>query len=412
MTEMTPEQEALYALNRDLPRTGTSRAAQHEYDQLKPAWERKHPPGARGQRGSWLVTGPGRYARPVTGGQVRDTIFSTGSEGYDVQQVDALLRLVAEELDASRAAEPLISNAAFQIRRGGYDIDAVDWFLGQLLFLPDPAGPAEPSADPWRDLGVAATFRRSEVGDLADGSAGPSRRALEKYFSEECDRAWRDFDQQPGTYLRWATARRELRTMHEEQTIASVGGYRRFVTVRSGHKRFTVRKINPARSSSPGLAEIVAHSIRDIDGHFNAHGWYSQWAQAARRRKLSPAQLWGDYQFRQGLCWKALADRAGTPILYTSSRKGYTGGTNARISFPDQRWLRFLTRGTGTSKAVMTAVDEGGNSVVRYRYKLIPLTLRQNSVEITVHPDWELTEERVLAIAISALWLVPPLTTG
>jgi DivIVA domain-containing protein len=407
MTEMTPEQEALYALNRDLPRSSASRNAQHEYDQLKPSWERKHPPGAQGQRGSWLVTGPGRYARPVTGGQVRDTIFSTGSEGYDVQQVDALLRLVAEELDAGRPAEPLISNAAFQVRRRGYSTAAVDWFLGQLLFLPDPAGPAGPSADPWRDLGVAAACRRSEVGDLADGSAGPSRRALEKYFSEECDRAWRDFDRQPGTYLRWV--RRELRT-REEQTIAFVRGYRRFVTVRSGHKRFTVRKMNPAPSSSPGLAEIVAHSIQDIEGHFNAYGWYSQWAQAARRGKLSPAQLWGDYQFRRVLCLEALADQAGTPILYTSSRKGYHGGE--RISFPDQRWLRFLTWGAGTSKGVMTAIDEGGNSVVRYRYKPIPLTLRQNCVEITVHPDWELTEERVLAIAISAPWLVPPSTAG
>jgi len=36
----------------------------------------------------------------------------------------------------------------------------------------------------------------------------------------------------------------------------------------------------------------------------------------------------------------------------------------------------------------------------------------QNSVEIMVHPDWELTEERVLAIAAAAPWLVPPLTKG
>lgn len=401
MAEMTPEQEALYAANQDLPRNSTSRAAQHEYDQLKPAWERKHPPGTQRQRGSWLVTGPGRYARPVTGGQVRDTIFSTTEyDAYDVQQVDALLRLVAEELDAGRPAGPLISNAAFRTRRGGYDIGAVDWFLGQLLFLPDLAGPAEPSADPWRDLGVTATFRRSEVGDLADGAAGPSRRALKKYFSEECGKAWRDFDQQPGTYLRWARARRELRTV-EEQTIASIRGYGRFVTVRSGNKRFTVRKINPTRSPSPGRGVIVAQSIRDSEGHFNADGWYSQWAQAARRRKLSPAQLWGDYQFRQVLCLKALADQAGTPILYTSTR-----GAVARISFPDQRWLRFLIRGTGPSEAVMTAVDEGGNSVVRYRYKTVPLG-QSSYVEITVHPDWELTEERVLAIAISAPRLIP-----
>jgi len=54
--------------------------------------------------------------------------------------------------------------------------------------------------------------------------------------------------------------------------------------------------------------------------------------------------------------------------------------------------------------------DQRGNSVVRCRYKGI--ARMQNSVEIMVHPDWELTEERVLAIAAAAPWLVPPLTKG
>ena len=78
------------------------------------------------------MTGPGRYAWLVTGDQVRDTTFLTGG-GYDVAEVDDLLGRVAVELDAGRSAEPLISNAAFRKRGDGYDIIAVDWFLGQLL---------------------------------------------------------------------------------------------------------------------------------------------------------------------------------------------------------------------------------------------------------------------------------------
>jgi hypothetical protein len=54
----------------------------------------------------------------------------------------------------------------------------------------------------------------------------------------------------------------------------------------------------------------------------------------------------------------------------------------------------------------MTAVDEAWKSVVRYR--LIPgpgSILRRRIVEIAVHPDWKLTEELALSIAISAPWL-------
>jgi hypothetical protein len=40
MTEVTPEQQALYALVRDLPRSDLPMAAQLEYDRLRPAWER------------------------------------------------------------------------------------------------------------------------------------------------------------------------------------------------------------------------------------------------------------------------------------------------------------------------------------------------------------------------------------
>jgi len=43
MSKMTPLQEALDALDRDLPRSGLSMAAQLEYDRLRPVWERGAP---------------------------------------------------------------------------------------------------------------------------------------------------------------------------------------------------------------------------------------------------------------------------------------------------------------------------------------------------------------------------------
>ena len=77
----------------------------------------------------------------MNGDEVRNTTFLTvggfghyAGYGYDASEVDVLLGRVAAELDAGRPAGPLIENAKFQTRRKRqYDIDAVDWFLDQLL---------------------------------------------------------------------------------------------------------------------------------------------------------------------------------------------------------------------------------------------------------------------------------------
>ena len=90
--------------------------------------------------------------------------------------------------------------------------------------------------------------------------------------------------------------------------------------------------------------------------------------------------------------------------MYTSGRH-FNRKAAASISFPDRRWLRFPVRGTGGANAIMTAVDEAGNSVARYRLIGPGFIPNLRNVEISVHPGWELTDELVLAIAISAPWL-------
>ena len=96
-------------------------------------------------------------------------------------------------------------------------------------------------------------------------------------------------------------------------------------------------------------------------------------------------------------------DETGTPILYTAGGHG-SGNAGGYIKFPGQRWLRFPVRGTGWTDAIMTAVDQAGNKVARYR--LVRDKRRfWKTTEITVHPDQRLTEELALAIAASAPWL-------
>ena len=398
MAKMSPEQEAWYALQWNLSRNDLRRAVQLEYDRLQPFWEQeaarlaaerehRHPPVDE-RRGSLLVTRPGRYARPVTGDRVRDATFRI-FPGYDVAQVDDLLHRIADELDAGRPAEPLIRNAAFPWRWHGYDTGAVDWFLGQLLFCPRPADLAELSADPWRDLGVVAQFSRSGFADFAPGSrsAGQSRRARDGYYAEQCQEAWRDFGRQPGMFLRmeWAgLTSRELLTM-EGQTIASMRGdfLWGLKTVSIGQKSFTLRKVNTSLPAPPGVHEIEARTSRESVGHFAA--------------KTGGSKYWRELGLRE------LVDETGTPVMYTSGRQHSEYRAKASISFPDQRWLRFPVRGTRRVDAIMTAVDEAGNSVVRYR--IIPSKFRRG-IEVAVHPGWTLTDELILAIAISDRWLI------
>ena len=124
-------------------------------------------------------------------------------------------RRVAAELDAGGSARPLVENATFRKQTSGprYDIDAVDWFLDQFLLPPGHVELGGIAEDPWADLPVARVAQ-------ATG---------EKYaFELQCDSAWRDFGQVPGTPLRFPkTARGAKLLTAEQQTIASVRGFGR-----------------------------------------------------------------------------------------------------------------------------------------------------------------------------------------
>ena len=329
----------------------------------------------------------------MNGDGVRDTTFLPVPRGYDMTEVDDLLGRAAAELDTGRPVGPLIGSATFRARRFGlapltygYDVDAVDWFLDQLLLRPGPAELPGMSADPWRELGVVAQFARGGMGDFAGRSARRPRGAVREHFSEECSKAWDDFGRQPGVSLRWgyvAATRRELHT-RDMRTIASVKGIGQSISVSAGGRSFAVKKTSKARSSSPRIAEITARSSRDLNGHF------------APKKTYIPS--WA------GLNLSEIRDETGMPIFYTSGENFFRRAW-ASITFPDQRWLRFPVRGTAQCNAIMTAVDQAGNSVVRYRIANWGIRPKQSVVEITVHPDRELTGELVLAIAISASWL-------
>jgi hypothetical protein len=342
------------------------------------------------------VAGPGGNAPRVTGDQVRDTLFwppCGNRTGYDQQEADDLVRRVAAELDARRPAGPVIENATLRKRARGrrYDIDAVDWFLGQFLLPPGHVELAGIDADPWRDLAVA----RLDLG----GVSGPAQNA------------WRDFDQLPGTYLFWGRAGRhtkELRTAEQETLVFArretlqerlVSGRRE--TFSTAGRSFTLTTVSASRL--PGVAELSARAARAHRGQFADRG------QGARLEKRlwqrHEGQFWEQFEDRP----RHLVDEMGTPILYTTG-SNFAGRACAWIMFPDQRWLRFPVRGTELADTIMTAVDQAGNRIARYRIvrkggRQITLFSMSDSVEIIVHPGWKLTDELTLALAISSRWL-------
>jgi DivIVA domain-containing protein len=306
----------------------------------------------------------------VNGDGVRNIKFRRGV--YDAAQVNALLDRVAAELDAGRPAGPLIANATFQRRLRGYDTGGVDWFLEQLRRREDPAEADRMNADPWRDLAADPYCIRREPGELAGRIAAPSKQA--------CADAWRDFGQQPGTQLRGVQTgalRGELRTAERHPIVTVRRGWRS-ATVTVGGRTFTWRRV--ARSSRPGIAETISRD-RPV---------------AAAHMLERPA----DYQ---DPLRKQLLDETGIPILYTAGTH-IDRSAGGFIKFPGQRWLRFPVRGTSRADAIMTAIDQAGNKVARYRLAPYETGLRK-ATEITVHPGQQLTDELALAITASAPWL-------
>lgn len=225
------------------------------------------------------------------------------------------------------------------------------------------------NADPWRDLAVYP----SEPG----GRGLASRIFVPREYAD----AWRDFDQQPGARLSevWTGGRRhELRTA-EQQTVAVVRWHRlTSATVGVGGRTFAWNRVS--RSSWPEIAETIS---RDQMGQ--------------------PVDMLGRQTDKKDFFLRQLVDETGSPVLYTGGRH-FDRVAGAYIKFPGHRWLGFPVRGTRRADAIMTAVDQAGNKVARYRLVRDKASLRRR-VEITVHPDRELTDELTLVVALSAPFL-------
>jgi len=312
---------------------------------------------------------------PVNGDQLRQTWFwppRLEQHGYRAWDVDDLVSRVAAELDAGRPAGPLIGTTELGKRRWGrrYDIDAVDWLLGQFLVRPGQFGPAGMGDDPWCGVPVAQLAADGVSGQASRYSwVTSSRRRSRANFARQCDRTWLDFDQLPGPRL-WHgfLGKLEVLCTEDRQLVASV----RKGVVSAGGRNFTCTFL--------------------------------------AKHKATPRKTWSSPLNSK---WQTVMDEAKIPILYVGLRENYNWRALSSILFPDQRWLRFLVRGTREPNAVMTAVDQAGDTVARYRLNYNDLRVGHEKlrgypklVQIAVHPDRQLTDELALVLMMSARrWL-------
>ena len=300
----------------------------------------------------------------MNGHDVRTAKFARGRVGYDPSQVHQLLADVADELDAGRPAWPVIATARRRMLvLGGSDRNAVDAFLDQVIRQDSGSWPAEVSTDPWQDRAVW-NYTEAPPRPLSPSD----RRRARKDLALDCARAWRDFREVPGVPLTWMRTedkRRELVTA-DRQVIAS---FRRKSFTVNG-RDFQVRPV--LKADRPRVAR--AFSLPGSSP--SANSWSNQ-----------------------------VVDSAGQSILFIAgAHLGRSAG--ASIKFTDHRVLRFPVRGTQRFNAIMTAVDQDGTRIARFRrlQKRPPWDLT-GAVEIMVHPGQRLTYELALVIALAAPWV-------
>lgn len=95
-------------------------------------------------------------------------------------------------------------------------------------------------------------------------------------------------------------------------------------------------------SSAPDIAEIAARTYRDYTGHFAGKPTSSRAQAEVSGRKPGIAQRLVEAGSRPPLYLRQLVDDVGIPVLYTSG-VNHNHRACACISFPGQRWLRFLS---------------------------------------------------------------------
>jgi hypothetical protein len=260
----------------------------------------------------------------------------------------------------------LIDGASFVTEKEGFDQARVDLFLDEIRTQCDQEG----ATDPWQPLRVAAWV---EKGDLAAAAKAERGRALPIESEGALLLGVGGTIFHPGRRLK----------LPEGQVVARPSRGRLTLYGSDRQTVYRQRRVKQIYEVPPDVVDLSMHQMRGrYLKHDALHAW--EWTEKKLAREV----------------YELVEEATGQVVLWRigQHRDEYDGGF---IVFADRQWVRFPVLGGGTLSSrnhVMTALDQRGRRLVRYRLERLHETIR-------VNPTRQLDNSLLAAISITLGWL-------
>jgi hypothetical protein len=329
---------------------------------------------------------------------LRRVRFVREERGYDAFEVEQLLLRVAEAIDADESPRTLIEDCRLSIARRGCTKGDVDLLLDEVLADASESAYWTARVDRWREFDVGNRILPTDNTTIAIPNSPAARQGPTERRRPSAKNEWEDLDRSEGTHLRYVDSLLTARRLEADRLLATIRSSQltlRLTLARNG-KSYTLRRVSQDRRSEPQIGRHAELS-RDASRGRYANGAESDhmdppWARPFWRFVVNnPGGRSGDQ------ISELTDDSIGSPVLWYSGNNFHYKATTL-ISLPDGRWFRFPVRGQTRGAAVMTAVDESLNRVIRYK-KVRPFS---SHIKVVVNPHFTLTDDIVLAIALTA----------
>jgi hypothetical protein len=291
------------------------------------------------------------------GADVRNVTFLKGARwgypaGYPVEAVDDELSAAADALDHGR--RPHVGRLKRSPQSGNYDSDAVDCFFRELEQSTSLAWKLKSTMrGAWFEGFVTNAIWRSEPregGRLNGSTPHEPPEGIRKRLEQECNEEWERFPELAGTHLK----------LHRV-------GSRGFELTRTTDGL----RLASCKGALGGRPEYITQI--EVNG-----------AIYKRNHLFLP---WRPYR------WMNIETNA-TVVRGVGRNFGRRARMNLQL--PDARHFWFPVRGTSPANAVMTAVDDDGDRVARYR------SARGTGFDVVVAPHAPITMELLLVVAASS----------
>jgi hypothetical protein len=241
--------------------------------------------------------------------------------------------------------------------------------------------------------------RRPADKQFSRPEAPESDREKAKRFDRECQENWDSFADLDGERLSCEFSPNALTKVKLGVEIKNSGGQ---TLASAAHPRFGSDRGAAIGRLGSLMVGQKSYGFRQTSPAYNRPGRNRVWASFNNDafEKTGRYEITTKRRVRHPLGgWEVLDDTTGRTMCRVSGFACKMRMTT-RIELPGGRWLRFAVRGTSSFNDVVTAVNQDGQPVVRYRCASRPRN--RNNTDIVVSPAWPLTEEHLVAMAISS----------